>query len=467
MRRRAQLRENAIATIAKTLISLNVMPTVTPYEQLETGSGQFRVMSAVASEIQFKTRVSAAATKSIGWIAHVASGWRLRTFFLGAVLLFGAGALYWVFRDGGTPKYVTAAVSRGSVMQAVTATGSVNPMLTVTVGTYVSGVIQQINCDFNTRVTKGQLCATIDPRPYQAVVDQDRANLVASQAQLKKDRANLAYSLVNKRRYASLISSGATSRDSYDNAVNMLDQARAQVALDEAAIGQRQAILEAALVNLGYTKIVSPVDGIVVSRNVTKGQTVAASFQTPTLFLIAEDLSKVQVDTNVSESDIGGIRLGHIAQFRVEAFPDRTFDGVVSQIRQAPQSVQNVVTYDVVVSASNNALLLKPGMTATVRIVTDKRENVLRVPDQAMRYAPGGIAANDERSNSTAKQVWVMRAGKPVRVAIRTGLDDDSFTEITSGSLKEGDRVILSEGPGSGSRTRAVSGGSSPSMRFP
>jgi HlyD family secretion protein len=424
-------------------------------------------MSTVAGEIQFKTRVSAAATKSMGWMAHVASGWRLGTFLLGAVLLFGAGALYWVFRDGGTPKYVTAAVSRGSVMQAVTATGSVNPMLTVTVGTYVSGVIQQINCDFNTRVTKGQLCATIDPRPYQAVVDQDRANLVASQAQLQKDRANLAYSLVNERRYASLISSGATSRDSYDNAVNMLDQARAQVALDEAAIGQHQAVLEAALVNLGYTKIVSPVDGIVVSRNVTKGQTVAASFQTPTLFLIAEDLSKVQVDTNVSESDIGGIRLGHTAQFRVEAFPDRTFVGVVSQIRQAPQSVQNVVTYDVVVTASNNALLLKPGMTATVRIVTDKRENVLRVPDQAMRYAPGGIAANDERSNSTAKQVWVVRAGKPVRVAIRTGLDDDSFTEITSGSLKEGDRVILSEGSGSGSRARAVSGGSSPSMRFP
>jgi HlyD family secretion protein len=362
-----------------------------------------------------------------------------------------------------TTTYVTASVDRGMVARAVTATGSINPVLTITVGSYVSGVIQEIDCDFNTKVKRGQLCARIDPRPYQMTVEADQAAVATQKAQVLKDQANLTYTQINERRYAGLIHEHATSQDSYDVALNALDQARAQVALDQAAVEQRAAELDAAVVNLGYTNIVAPVDGIVVSRNVTMGQTVAASFQTPTLFLIATDLSKMEVDTNVSESDVGGVQVGNSAQFRVEAFPDRLFTGVVSQVRQAPQTVQNVVTYDILVLVDNSQLLLKPGMTATVRIVTQKRDKVLRVPDQALRYLPGGLSSSGQQAASASPQVWLLRNRKPERVAVGTGLDDDNFTEITSGDLQEGDTVIVSERASTGTKANIAS----PAMRFP
>jgi HlyD family secretion protein len=364
----------------------------------------------------------------------------------GLAILLGGGA-YWYFNRGGETAYVTQAVGRGTVMRAVTATGSVNPVLTITVGTYVSGVIQQIHCDFNTVVKKGQLCAKIDPRPYQMVVEQDGAALASAKAQLVKDQANLAYAQANARRYGDLIAQQATSQDLYDSAVNALNQARAQVAADQASIAQRQAQLDAAEVNLGYTDIVSPVDGVVVSRNVTMGQTVAASFQTPTMFLIATDLSKMQVDTSVSESDIGEVRVGNKARFTVEAFPNRTFGGIVTQVRQAPQTVQNVVTYDVVVTADNAQLLLKPGMTATVRIITAERDGVLRVPDQAFRFVPGGLAGNPAQEADRGR-VWLLRDGKPAAMAVVAGVDDDSYSEIVSGEIAAGDRVIVSERAG-------------------
>ena len=379
-----------------------------------------------------------------------------------------AAALYWLFGGSGAISYVTAPVTRGAVARAVTATGSINPVLTVTVGSYVSGVIQQIDCDFNTKVRKGQLCARIDPRPYQSIVDQNRAGVASARAQLLKDQADLAYAAVNARRYSNLLAQHATSGDAHDVAVNQLAQARAQVALDSAALTQRLAVLEAAMVNLGYTAIVSPVDGTVVSRNVTVGQTVAASFQTPTLFLIATDLAKMQVDANVSESDVGTIHDGDRVEFRVEAYADRIFDGIVMQVRQAPQTVQNVVTYDVIVSASNPQLLLKPGMTATVRIITQKRDKVLRVPDLALRYVPGGLAAASDAAGPAAPQVWVLRDGRAARVTVATGLDDDSFTEITGGELREGDRVIVSERTGSGAGTGSRHSSTAPSsMRTP
>jgi HlyD family secretion protein len=205
----------------------------------------------------------------------------------------------------------------------VTATGTVNPELTIIVGSYVSGVIQQLYCDYNTQVKAGQVCAKIDPRPYQTIVDQDKANLAVAKAQLEKDKANLTYTKLNYERNRYLAERRAVSQDTADVAKNTYDQAQAQIGLDEATIAQRQAELEAAEVNLGYTNIISPVDGTVVSRNVTMGQTVAASFQTPTLFLIASDLTRMEVDTNVSESDIGGIREGSKASFTVDAFPSR------------------------------------------------------------------------------------------------------------------------------------------------
>jgi HlyD family secretion protein len=387
---------------------------------------------------------------------------------LSLAVLAGVAAFWWLSAAGGSVQYTTAPVTRGDVTRTVTATGTVNPVLTIIVGSYVSGVIQEVHCDYNTEVKQGQVCAKIDPRPYQTVVDQNRANLAVAKAQLEKDRANLAYAQLNYDRNMRLSQTNAVAKDTVDNARNALDQAKAQIGLDQATIQQRQAQLEAAEVNLGYTNIVSPVNGTVVSRNVTVGQTVAASFQTPTLFLIATNLTEMQVDTNVSESDIGGIAVGDKAAFTVDAFPKRTFDGTVTQVRQSPQTVQNVVTYDVVVSVDNRDLSLKPGMTASTRIVIDERKNVLRVPSQALRYLPAA-AGGAERGQRTAggrraapaqARVFVLRDGEPAAVPITAGLDDDVFTEVVKGGLNPGDRVIMSETRANSTKTAA------PRLRF-
>ncbi|PMS36855.1 HlyD family secretion protein [Trinickia symbiotica] len=372
-----------------------------------------------------------------------------------AALLVCALAFAWWFGIGRPEpvRYVTAPVTRGSIARVVTATGTVNPVLTIIVGSYVSGVVQSQYCDFNTRVRKGQLCAKIDPRPYQTVVNQARAELANARAQIVKDRAQLTYAKRTYERDAELLGHGIVSQDAADNARSAYDQARAQVLVDDAAIEQRSAALDAAQVNLDYTNIVSPVDGTVVSRNITIGQTVAASFQTPTLFLIATDLTRMQVDTNVSESDIGDLREGNAAKFTVEAFPKRQFTGSVVQVRQAPQTVQNVVTYDVVVGVVNDDLSLKPGMTATTRIVIDQRDGVLRVPDQALRFtslraaatATGQASAPSTAKPTSSARVWVLRRGRPTAILITTGLDDDVYSEVTGGPLTEGDAVIVGE----------------------
>ena len=364
-----------------------------------------------------------------------------------SALTAAIAAVWWYATAEAPVRYTAVAVTRGAVTRTVSATGTVNPVLTIIVGSYVSGTITDIQCDYNTQVKKGQVCAKIDPRPYQTVVDQNKANLEVAKAQLEKDKASLAYARLTYERNAQLVKSNAVSKDSVDNAKSALDQAQAQVGVDEATIDQREASLATAQVNLDYTNIVSPVDGTVVSRNVTIGQTVAASFQTPTLFLIATDLTKMQVDTNVSESDIGGITDNDKAEFTVDAFPKRTFEGAVSQVRQSPQTVQNVVTFDVVVSVDNTDLALKPGMTAATRIITDERKDVLRMPSQALRYAPATRERTGNRRASTGDQgrVWVLRDDKPVRVPVTVGLDDDTFTEIVKGDLKAGDQVIIAE----------------------
>lgn len=374
-------------------------------------------------------------------------------------------AAWWFYTRPATPHYLTLPVTRGDIVHSVNATGTVNPVLTIIVGSYVSGVIQQQYCDFNTRVRKGQLCAKIDPRPYQTLVDQARAELDNARAQLAKDRALLAYAKRAFARATQLLEHGIVSQDAADNARSAYDQARAQVAVDAAAIEQRSAALQTAQVNLDYTNIVSPVDGTVVSRNVTIGQTVAASFQTPTLFLIATDLTQMQVDTNVSESDIGGLHEGASATFTVEAFPKRQFSGRVMQVRQAPQTVQNVVTYDVVIGAANPDLGLKPGMTATARIVIETRRQVLRVPDQALRFAPSQ-AATQERTLG-GPHVWVLRDGRPIAIKVTTGLDDDSYAEITSGDLHEGDALIVGEASErSGTGTTGSAPAAAPRLRM-
>ncbi len=372
------------------------------------------------------------------------------------VLLAASGAVWWDASRTAAVHYTAAPVTRGTVARTVTATGAINPVLTIIVGTYVSGVIQELYCDYNTKVKKGQICAKIDPRPYQTVVDQDKAMLAVAKAQLEKDKANLEYAKVNAGRNALLAQQKSIALDAADLAKSVYHQGQAQILVDEATIQQREAELATAQVNLGYTDIISPVDGTVVSRNVTMGQTVAASFQTPTLFLIATDLTKMQVDTNVSESDIGGVKENNPASFTVDAYPGRPFEGSVVQVRQAPQTIQNVVTFDVVVGVANPDLLLKPGMTATTKIVTEKRDNVIRVPDQALRYAPADAAAaapeHTARAGARQGQIWVLADGKPAPVAVMLGVDDDSYTEIVGGDLKPGDQVILAEQSGSAGR---------------
>jgi len=370
---------------------------------------------------------------------------RARSWLLPAVVivvLLVASAIGWrLFNASPNVQFVTVPVALGSVTRTVTATGTVNPELTIIVGSYVSGVIQEITCDYNTEVKRNQSCARIDPRPYQTQVGQARANLGVAKAQLEKDRASLVYAKIAYERAAVLAKTSAVSKDALDNAKSLYDQALAQIDLDEAAIEQRQSALDAAQVNLDYTNIVSPVDGTVVSRNVTIGQTVAASFQTPTLFLIASDLKRMQVDTNVSESDIGGVSVGDMVTFTVDAFPKRTFRGTVTQIRQSPQTVQNVVTYDVVITVDNSDLALKPGLTASTRIIIDQRDRVLRVQNQALRYTPSGTAPG----LSNQMRVWLLRDGQPVPVPVTTGLDDERHTEIVRGELTPGDKVIVGE----------------------
>ncbi len=352
-----------------------------------------------------------------------------------------AAGVWWSVSGGPAIRYVTTPVTIGPIARSVSSTGAVNPELTIIVGTYVSGVIQELSCDYNTQVKRGQTCAKIDPRPYQSIVDQGKANLAVAKAQLEKDKASLTYAKGSLGRLTTLVQTNAVSKDAYDNAKSEYDQAVAQITFDEATIQQRQAVLDAAQVNLDYTNIISPVDGTVVSRAVTMGQTVAASFQTPTLFLIATDLTRMQVDANVSESDIGGIKNGNTASFTVDAYPKRVFEGTVTQVRQSPQTVQNVITYDVVVSVDNSDLALKPGLTAATRIIIDQRSDVLRVPNQALRYVPTGTVLGETKQS----RVWVLRDGTPAPVQVTVGLDDDDFTEIVQGDLKPNDRVIVAE----------------------
>jgi HlyD family secretion protein len=375
------------------------------------------------------------------------------------LLLAGGGAYYWMAQRQAPLRYVTAPVTRGAVAVALTATGTVNPVTVVEVGTYVSGPIVRWSCDYNTQVTVGQLCAQIDPRPFQMIADQAAANLAVARAQLLKDQASLTYAKTTYERDSGLLQRGIVSQATVDNEKSTYDQAVAQITYDESSIQERQAEVNAAQVNLGFTRIISPVNGIVVSRNIEIGQTVAASFQTPILFLIATDLTKMQVDTNVSESDIGGVKVGDRATFSVQTFPNRQFEGAVRQVRQAPTTVQNVVTYDVVVAVDNRDAALKPGMTATTRIVKAERDNVLLLPEQALRFRPEGIQADrpgggprrSERSASGAGdgtrrgRAWVLRDGKPTAVPLVVGLEDGTSAEVTKGELAEGDQVIVAE----------------------
>jgi HlyD family secretion protein len=442
----------------------------------------------------------------------------------GILCLVGPITWLWLGNRSGV-RYRTTTVDRGDVNVTVSATGNPNAVVTVQVGSQVSGNILALFADFNTKVTKGELIARIDPAPFQTKVNQAQANLDAARAAVANSQAVVQQALagiqaatsslgaaqanlvkaaaivedarVKVDRRVIMVGQGADAKEDLETAQTTYKSAMADrsallaqqqaaedgvkvaqaqltvanslVAASQAQVKQFTAALQAAQIDLDHTNITAPVDGVVVSRNVDVGQTVAASLAAPTLFLIAQDLTKMQVDTNVSEADVGRVRVSQPATFTVDAYPGRTFAGAVTSIREAPINVQNVITYDAVIGVSNSDLKLFPGMTANVKILVTQRSNVLKVPNAALRYHPAsepsatGGTTGVGKGIAPEKAVWILDGnGTPQRVVVSTGETDGTFTEVSGGALKDGDRVIVAAlamaAPASGSSPGAVGG---------
>jgi len=365
-----------------------------------------------------------------------------KIFIISIVIVALTVATFILFRSKGDEiKFKTEKVQRGDIETTVTATGTVNAVTTVLVGTQVSGTIKNIYVDFNSPVKKGQLIAQIDPATFEAQVEQARANLLSVRANLEKAEAILADAKRTMERNRELFSRNLIARSDLDTAETNFETAKASVNVAKSQVAQTAAALKFAETNLRYTRIPSPVDGVVISKNVDVGQTVAASFQTPTLFTIAEDLTKMQIDTSVDEADIGKVRVGQDVEFTIDAYPDITFKGKVSQVRNAPVIVQNVVTYVVVSKVDNPELKLKPGMTANVSIIISIKRDVLKVPNAVLRFRPDekGVPTPEKKGRG----VWIMEKGKPKRIPVSTGISDGNFTELVSGDLRKGQEVIV------------------------
>lgn len=438
---------------------------------------------------------------------------------LGLAAVLAAGYFAWL-KFGKTDKpaveYDTVKLERGNVVARVTATGTLSALVTVQVGSQVSGRIQELHADFNSPVKKGQQLAKLDPRGFQASVQQASASLAAARGNLAKAQATAANTKAQYERAKQLAEKKLIAESELDTArANML-VSQADIMSTQGSIEIATANLNQARINLAYTDIISPVDGIVISRAVDVGQTVAASLQAPVLFTIAEDLRKMQVDTSVSEADVGKLEPQMPATFTVDAFPNIQFKGTVRQIRNAPVTVQNVVTYDAVIDVDNPDLKLRPGMTATVTFTYANRENVLRVPNSALRWkpaadaaasssgrgpgagrrpregaGPAGAASGESPAGSASgeapaaapsgeaaagagrgrfrdgagqpsdrKSVYVMRDGQPKRIPVRVGISDGSFTEITDGPLQEGDILITGSNDSTASGSGAKQSGS-------
>lgn len=358
---------------------------------------------------------------------------------LACLLLLGVVAWYWWTTATEAVRYKTAFVDRGPITSVVTATGTVNPVVSVQVGSQVSGKIAKLFADFNSTVKEGQVLAQIDQQPFKARVRQARAAMKSAKGNLDKAKNMAAQRKRERDRMAALRPQAFVSQADLDLAETNYRDAAAHMEVSQAQLDQAEAALASAELDLGYTTISSPVNGIVVSRNVDVGQTVAATFQTPILFIIAQDLTKMEVNANVSESDIGGVSEGTRANFRVDAYPKQFFEGTVTQVRNAPISIQNVVTYDVVIRVDNRDLKLKPGMTANVTIVTASKDNPLRVPNGALRFRMPNVPLEKKSTF-----LWVLdQENKPYRVEVTTGIADSLSTEIMEGPVQEGDRVVI------------------------
>lgn len=358
---------------------------------------------------------------------------------VGVLTLLAAALWHWWSNDPVNGHYKTVTIDRGPITALVTATGAVNPVISVQVGSQVSGKIAKLYADFNSVVREGQILASIDQKPYQAKVSQAKAALKSAQAGLAKARNMLVQKTLELNRMAALRKEQFVAQADLDLARTNARDAEAQVDVSDAQVDQAKATLASAELDLGYTTIFSPVNGTVVSRNVEEGQTVVASFQTPTLFVLAQDLTHMQVIANVSESDIGGVTEGKSADFRVDAYPRESFHGIVTQVRNAPVSIQNVVTYDVIISVDNPDLKLKPGMTANITIVTARNEDALRAPNAALRFRMPGVAVDRK-----TPQLWVLDASGHVRsVPVSLGIADSLYTDITSSDVHEGESAIV------------------------
>ncbi len=353
--------------------------------------------------------------------------------------LLGVALWYWWSNDPVDGHYKTVTIDRGPITSLVTATGAVNPVISVQVGSQVSGKIAKLYADFNSVVREGQVLASIDQKPYQAKVSQAKAALKSAQAGLAKARNMLVQKNLELNRMVALRKQEFVAQSDLDLARTNTRDAEAQVDVALAQVDQAKATLASAELDLGYTTIYSPVNGTVVSRNVEEGQTVVASFQTPTLFVLAQDLTRMQVIANVSESDIGGVTEGKSADFRVDAYPRESFHGIVTQVRNAPVSIQNVVTYDVIISVENPELKLKPGMTANITIVTARNEDALRAPNAALRFRMPGVPVDRK-----TPQLWILDPTSRVRsVPVTLGIADSLYTDITSSEVREGEAAIV------------------------
>jgi len=352
------------------------------------------------------------------------------------------------------PAFDTLAVDRGDITARVTATGTLSALVTVQVGSQVSGTISALYADFNSHVGRGQIIARIDPALFDAAFEQARANLVAAEGNLAKARAQAADAASQATRDEELAEQQVLAFADRDTAIANAAAARAAVQAADGAVAQARAALHQAQLNLDHTNIVSPIDGSVISRSVDVGQTVAASLQAPTLFTIAEDLAHMQVDTNVAEADVGKLSAGMAATFGVDAFPGRRFAGTVRQIRNAPQTLQNVVTYDAVIDVDNPDGALRPGMTANVSFVYAERDDAVRVPNAALRFrpAPASRAGTPSRPAPPAlapdqRQIWVADGAELRAVPVRTGVTDGSFSELLDGDVHAGERLVVGAPP--------------------
>ncbi len=373
------------------------------------------------------------------------------------VLIILALVLVFCIFNSKRVKYITKPVTQETITETVEASGAIKPINTIAVGTQVSGTVARLYVDYNSVVKKGDLLAELDPSLFQSNVDQSTAKLNNAKASLARATASLNYKKNNYQRYKNLYAKNYVSKDEVELAYANYQQALAEVASANADVNASQATLNNNLTNLGYSKITSPVDGTVISRAVDVGQTVAASFNTPTLFEVAKDLTQMQIETSVSEADIGKIKVGQLVKYTLDGYQDKTFEGKVTQVRLASTTTNNVVTYTVIVSVDNSEGFVIPGMTANVSIITSDVKNALCVPNQALKFSPADNTKKYEKQG-----VWIQTKAGLERFDVELGAFDDSKTQILSKDIKVGDKVCV--GAIGGTKKKAPTGMRPPRM---